>query len=177
MKAILIKTLTASKNIDALNRSFKSDSDLDNGSVFQMGDLSTLSDESQVYTVEAPEDGALSGLWMAASPVDVIVTDALGNEYKPGINNPGAFTNVAGKVFSGFKPEVGDLITLSGDGIDGTAADYVIAVDGETKLAFAAAAGDGLSFKVEETTYISVAGINGIGSQRVVAYKLRCLAN
>ena len=177
MKAILVKTLTASKNIDALNRSFKSETDLDNGSVFQMGDLSTENGESQVYTVEAPATGSLSGLWMAASPVDVIITDALGNEYKPGINNPGAFTNVAGLVFSGFKPEAGDLITLSADGIDGDADDYVVAVNGENKLAFASAAGDGLTFKVEETTYISVAGINGIGSQRVVAYKLRCLAN
>lgn len=179
MNAILVKTLTASKNIDALNASFKYEQDLPNGSVFQLGALSTDDGESQVYEPVAPATGSLSGLWMAANPIDVIITDALGNQYKPGINNPGAYTNVANVVFSGFKPQVGDIIILSADGISGSIStnQYVVAANGATKLAFAAAAIEGLSFHIEETTYISVAGINGIGSERVTAYKLRCVAN
>ena len=45
------------------------------------------------------------------------------------------------------------------------------------RLKFASAAVEGLSFKVVETTYISIAGVNAIGSQRVTAYLLECVAN
>ena len=39
------------------------------------------------------------------------------------------------------------------------------------------AAGTGLSFAVVETTYISIGGATPIGSQRVPAYLLECVAN
>lgn len=176
-KTILIPTLTAAKNIDSLNRSFIAAVDLDNGNVFGKGDLSTDTDKTQVYEVETPATGALTGLYMAFSPEDVVLTDDLGNQYKVGTLDPRAFTNKAGVVFSGFKPQVGDLVLMSADGIDGTADDYAVAADGEVKLAFASAAIAGLSFKVVETTYISVASASNIGTQRVPAYLLECVAN
>lgn len=176
-KTILIPTLTAAKNIDSLNRSFIAEVDLDNGSVFGKGDLSTDADKTQVYEVETPATGALTGLYMAFSPEDVVLTDDLGNQYKVGTLDPRAFTNKAGVVFSGFKPQAGDLVLMSADGISGDAADYAVAADGENKLAFADAAIEGLSFKVIETTYISVASASNIGTQRVPAYLLECVAN
>ena len=177
-KAILIPTLTAAKNVDSYNRSFKSTSaDIDNGNVFGKGDLSTATGESQVYTVSTPATGSLSGLWMAFTAEDVVLTDDLGNQFKVGTLDPRAFTNVKGTVFSGFQPQVGDLVLISADGISGVANDFAIAVDGSTKLAFNDAAGAGLSFKVVETTYISVASANNIGSQRVTAYLLECVQN
>lgn len=176
-KSILIPTLVAAKNIDSYNRSFKGEADIDNGNVFVKGDLSVLADESQVYAAEAPATGSLSGLWMAFTAEDVVLTDDLGNQFKVGTLDPRAFTNKAGTVFSGFKPQAGDLILISADGIEGDAADYAVAVDGEYKLAFADEAIEGLSFKVVETTYISVASANNIGSQRVAAYLLECVAN
>lgn len=176
-KSILIPTLTAAKNIDALNRSFVAEADLDNGNVFVKGDLSTEAGESQVYEATTPATGSLSGLWMAYSPEDVVLTDALGNQFKVGNLDPRAFTNTAGVVFSGFKPQVGDLVLISADGIEGEAAAYAVAAAGSNKLKFAAAAVEGLSFKVVETTYISVASANNIGSQRVTAYLLECVAN
>ena len=174
-KSILVPTLTAAKNIDALNRSFVGAVDLDNGNVFEKGELSTNVNESQVYNAVAPT--TLSGLWMAFSPEDVVLTDGLGNQFKVGTLDPRAFTNTAGVVFSGFKPQVGDLVLVSADGISGEANSYAVAANGTNKLAFAAEAISGLSFKVVETTYISVASANNIGSQRVTAYLLECVAN
>lgn len=178
-KAILVPTLTAAKNVDIFNRSFVSTADLDNGNVFSKGELSTDASESQVYQTVTPATGSLNDLWMAFTAEDVVLTDDLGNQFKVGNLDPRAFTNTAGTVFSGFKPQVGDLIVLSADGINGTIDDetYVVAANGSSKLAPAAAAIDGLSFKIVETTYISVASANAIGSQRVPAYLLECVAN
>lgn len=174
-KSILIPTLTTAKNVDALNRSFIGEVDLDNGNVFGKGELSANANESQVYEATAPAE--LTGLWMAYSPEDVVLTDGLGNQFKVGTLDPRAFTNTAGVVFSGFKPQVGDLVLISADGIEGEAAAYAVAAAGSNKLKFAADAVEGLSFKVVETTYISVASANNIGSQRVTAYLLECVAN
>lgn len=175
-KSILIPTLTTAKNVDALNRSFIGEVDLDNGNVFGKGELSASANESQVYEATTPEE-ELTGLWMAYSPEDVVLTDGLGNQFKVGTLDPRAFTNTAGVVFSGFKPQVGDLVLISADGIAGEAAAYAVATAESNKLSFAAAAIEGLSFKVVETTYISVASANNIGSQRVTAYLLECVAN
>ena len=115
---------------------------------------------------------------MAFSPEDVVLTDDLGNQFKVGTLDPRAFTNRANVVFSGFKPQVGDLVLISADGISGgTAKAYAVATNGSSVLAFADNAISGLSFKVVETTYISVASANNIGSQRVTAYLLECVAN
>ena len=118
-KSILIPTLIAAKNIDSLNRSFVSTVDLDNGNVFGKGELSTNSNESQVYKTVTPATDSLSGLYMAFSPEDVVLTDDLGNQFKVGTLDPRAFTNRANVVFSGFKPQVGDLVLISADGISG----------------------------------------------------------
>lgn len=178
-KTILIPTLTAAKNIDALNRSFVSTVDLDNGNIFVKGELSTNAGEGQVYQAETPTTGNLSGLWMAYSPEDVVITDELGNQFKIGNLDPRAFTNKANVVFSGFKPQVGDLIMITADGIEGEISgnEYLIAADSKVKLTPNASAIEGLSFKIIETTYISVASANNIGSQRVTAYLLECVAN
>lgn len=176
-RSILIPTLVAAKNVDSYNRSFVSTVDLDNGNVFGKGELSTNANESQVYTAETPATGSLTGLYMAFSAEDVVLTDELGNQFKVGTLDPRAFTNRANVVFSGFKPQVGDLVLISADGITGDANNYAVATNGSTILTFADAAIDGLSFKVVETTYITVASANNIGSQRVTAYLLECVAN
>ena len=178
-KSILIPELTAAKNIDTLNRSFIAEVDLDNGNVFGKGELSTNANESQVYETAQPATGSLSDLWMAYSPEDVILTDELGNQYKVGNLDPRGFTNKAGLVFSGFKPQKGDIITISADGVNGTvdSEEYLVASNESYLLTPNATAIDGLSFKIIETTYISVASANSIGSQRVTAYKLECVAN
>ena len=177
MKTVLVPTLTAAKNIDIYNASFISASAVQNGSVFGKG--AQTDNGSQVYNITTPATGSLSGLWMAFSPEDTVITDAAGNQYKPGINNPQTFENIANVPFSGFKPQVGDLVLMTAEGFSNVIGSntYAVAKNGQMTLEFAAAAITGLSFKVVETSYISIAGVNAIGSQRVPAYLLECVAN
>ena len=171
-KIVLIPSLVAAKNVDSYNASFIAETDIDNGMVFAAGDYS----DEQVYDVAAI--GAdLHNIYMAFSPEDTIITDAMGNEYKIGINDPRTFTNVAGKVFSAYRPQVGDKILISAEGIEGTADDYAVVATGENKLQYAAAAVDGLSYKVlNADDYMSIGGATNIGSQRVAAVLLECVA-
>ena len=172
MKTVLMPTLVAAKNVDSLNASFiDEENDYENGAIIAAGDYS----KEQVYEVAAVS--ALHNLFMVFSPEDTIITDAAGNEYKIGINDPRTFTNVKGKVFSAYIPQVGDKILISAEGIEGTADDFAVAAAGESKLQFASAAVDGLSYKVlDDSAYISIGGASNIGSQRVAAYLLECVA-
>ena len=177
MNTVLEQTLTAAKNIDTLNGSFIHTADLPNGSVFTKGDKSS----AQVYEVADVEAGALDNLWMASNPVDVVLTDAIGNQYKPGILDPRAFTNKSGLVFSAFKPQKGDLITMTSEGFT-NAYDaqntYANVTANSNKLTFGQTqTADALSFKVVEVTYISIASASALGSQRVPAYLLECVHN
>lgn len=172
MKTVLVPSLVAAKNIDSLNASFiDASNDYENGAIIAAGDYS----KEQVYEVAAVS--GLHNLFMVFSPEDTIITDAAGNEYKIGINDPRTFTNVKGKVFSAYRPQVGDKILISAEGIEGTADDFAVAAAGESKLQFASAAVDGLSYKVlDDSAYISIGGASAIGSQRVAAYLLECVA-
>ena len=60
MKAVLIPTLTAAKNVDIYNGSFIATTDLDNGNVFAKGDLTESG--SQVYKAGQPITGKLFAL-------------------------------------------------------------------------------------------------------------------
>ena len=115
-------------------------------------------------------------------PVPVSLTQdttyfALPKKTKIGINDPRTFTNVAGKVFSAYRPQVGDKILISAAGIEGTADDYAVVATGENKLQYASAAVEGLSYKVlNSSDYISIGGATNIGSKRVEAILLDCVA-
>lgn len=172
MKTVLMPTLVAAKNVDSLNASFiDTENDIENGAIIAAGDYS----DEQVYEVADVEE--LHNLFMVFSPEDTILTDGAGNEYKIGINDPRTFTNVKGKVFSAFRPQVGDKVLISAEGIEGDAAEFAVAEAGKNKLQFGGAAVDGLSFKVlKDDAYISIGGATAIGSQRVAAYLLECVA-
>lgn len=83
-----------------------------------------------------------TGVWMAYSPE--VVTVVSGTKKYKGINpDPREFTNLSGEVFSAFKPQVGDIITITADGIGTTAIGtntYAVAKNGQYKLDWAAAA-------------------------------------
>lgn len=172
-KIVLIPSLVAAKNIDSLNQSFlDASNDYDNGMVFNAGAYDAA---SQTYAPAAISD--LHNVFMAFSPEDTIITDSMGNEYKIGINDPRTFTNVKGKVFSAYRPQVGDKILISADGIEGTADDFAVVAAGESKLQYASAAVSGVSYKVlDDSAYISIGGATNIGSQRVSAILLECVA-
>ena len=111
-------------------------------------------------------------------PEVVIVTAADGTEYK-GINaDPRNFYTVAGRTFTAFKVQLGDIVTL-------TAAAFANAIAGNTfanpsdataLLTWGAAAtASSTAFKLVGTTTISI-GSGTLGStQRVDAYQLQCV--
>lgn len=83
-----------------------------------------------------------TGMWMAYSPEIVTVVSATGKKYKGLTPDPREFTNISGEVFSAFKPQVGDIITLTAEAITGTKGSntFVVAANGAYTLAWASAA-------------------------------------
>lgn len=172
-RTVMVPTLVAAKNVDSLNASFiDADKDHNNGEIIAAGNYG----KDQVY--ETAEVTDLHNLYMVFSPEDTIITDAMGNEYKIGIQDPRNFTNVKGRVFSAFRPQVGDKVLLTAEAFDAEVTDdYAVAEAGKNTLKVANAPVDGLSFKIiDKETYVSIGGATAIGSQRVAAYLLECVA-
>lgn len=92
------------------------------------------------YQLEVVDNS--SNLWMAYSPE--VVTVVSGTKKYKGINpDPRDFTNLSGEVFTAFKPQVGDIITITADGIGDTPIGtntYAVAKNGQYKLDWASAA-------------------------------------
>jgi len=157
---------------------FTHTADIDNGTVFVKGALSTVADESEVFTLSLPSAGTgLTNLYMAfTSPLNMVV-GADGNEYRMGDLNPKNFTNYDGYVFNGFRLTVGDRIKITADGLGGTMGTntYVVATAGTGKLTWASAAVSGVSLKLVKTDFFPIPE-GGIGSQRTVAYVFEVVA-
>jgi hypothetical protein len=175
---ILIPSAIAAKNVDSFNRSAICASDLDNGNAFILGTKSTTSGEAEVWTATVPNSGtALTGLWMAYGGDEVVLTDS---RYKGIDPDPRNFYNLATKVFSAFKPQLGDIIVATADCFYGTKASasytHVNASNaGGFELEWGTSqTGSVLSFKYLATTYISI-GTGAIDNQRVVAYEMECV--
>ncbi len=92
------------------------------------------------YELECVDNS--TGLWMAYSPE--IVTVVSGTKKYKGINpDPRDFTNLEDEVFTAFKPQVGDIITVTADGVGATALGsntFAVAKDSQYKLDWAASA-------------------------------------
>lgn len=105
-----------------------------------IADGSIGTQRTTAYEFEVADNS--TGLWMAYSPEIVTVVTASGKKYK-GINpDPRDFTNLSGEVFDAFKPVVGDILTITAEGITGTKGTntYVVAKDGQYTLDWASAA-------------------------------------
>lgn len=172
---LIIPRKIAAKNVDSFNRSGVSASAYENGSVGNFLTKSATAGEGEVWTMTAPATGALSNLWMVWEP-EVVLTDS---KYKGIDPDPRNFVNPIGKIFSAFKLQLGDLITMTADAVTGTKSTntFVVATDGAQKLTWASAAVSGVSLKLIEDDYISI-GLGSIGTQRVAAYlfEVRALA-
>lgn len=170
---VLIQNKVQASDIDALNRSVKCASAVENGMVFNLLTRSAVSGEEEVWVATAPATSYLSNLWMAYEP-EIVLTDG---KYKGLDPDPRNFYVPAGTVFSAFQPKLGDVITLTSDVITGTigANTFVVATNADFQLNWGASAVSGLSLKLIETTYISIA-TGSIGSQRVTAYKFEVVA-
>lgn len=178
---VLIPAAVAATNVDSFNRSVvdssSAPSDIDNGFVFDLSGKSTASGESEVFSLaQATTASTLDGMWMAYSGDEIVLTDA---RYKGLDPDPRHFFNAAGKVFSAYKPQVGDIIQLTAEALDtgaGAESAFAVAAAGSWKLAWAASVGAGLSYKYLRTSFISL-GTGAIDTQRVAAYEFECVAN
>jgi hypothetical protein len=173
---VLIPNAIMAKDIDSLNRTVVEAADIDNGSVLVMGARSTTAGNGEVFEVSQPASGSLTGLWMAYSGDEIVVTNSQYKGYDP---DPRNFFNASGKPFSAYKPMLGDIILVTGDALTGTytsgTSTHVNATDGTYKLTWGASQTSSvLSYKLLEVSYISLA-TGAINNQRVTAYVLECV--
>jgi hypothetical protein len=173
---ILIPEAIAATNVDSFNRSVVDAAAIDNGWIMAMGTKSTTAGLSEVFEVSQPVTGALTGNWMAYSGDEVVVTDA---RYKGIDPDPRNFFNAANKVFSAYKPQLGDIILLTDEALGGSysagSTTHINATDQAWKLTWGASQTSSvLSYKLLAVKYISLA-TGAIDTQRVTAYEFECV--
>lgn len=164
----------AGKNVDAYNHTFKSDADdIENGSVFTMGDL-VVEDGNEIYKAVKPATANLKkATYIAASPIRVVTELADGSKFVDLTMNPKAFINKAGQPIDGVLLQRGDKIRLSKEAVGGSKGSnkFIVATDSQYKLQWAASEAEGaLSLAlVNDKVYFSIP-TGEIGSQRAEAY-------
>ena len=168
--AVLVPNMIAAMNIDSLNRSAQSASDVDNGNIVIL--TSRVSGQPEVFTAVVPSTAnGLTGVWIAYDP-EIVLTAA---KYKGIDPDPRNYYNEIGKTFSVFKPQIGDIITLTAEALAGskdanTFANATDTTGGLKPLWGATQTASVFSLKLLATTYISIAD-GSIGNQRVTAYQ------
>lgn len=174
---ILIQRAVAAKNVDSLNRSAVHATEaFDNGNVLSLGAISTTDGEGEVFSAAVPATATLAALWMVYTPE--VVTTVSGTKKFKGIDiDPQDFEVPALSVMDVFKPQIGDILTMTADGLAGTQSTntFVVATDASKKLTWASAAISGLSLKLLGADYISLPS-GTIGTQRVAAFKFEVAA-
>lgn len=174
---ILIQRKVAAKNIDSLNRSAVHASvDFDNGNVLSLSGLSTTEGEGEVFSAVVPATATLGALWMCYTP-EVVVTVSGTKKFRGIDVDAQDFYVPALSVMDVFKPQIGDILTLTADGLAGSKSSntFVIAADGVQKLTWNASAISGLSLKLLGDDYISLAP-GTIAGQRITAYRFEVVA-
>jgi hypothetical protein len=174
---VIVQNRVAALNVDAYNRPAWYTSALANGSVFRLDSLASLTG-SEVWLVSAPsgDSSTLNNLWMAYSP-EIVITTSGTKQYKGIDPDPQDFTNSASLVFDAFKPQVGDIITMTGDCFANSVSTYANAVSGSTNLTWGSTqTASALSLKLLDSTYISKPD-GTISTGRVTAYKCVVVAN
>lgn len=178
---VFIPRQIGAMNVDIWNRHAISGSavgDLDNGSVVRLTGKSTDPDKFEVWETALVSNAATDVLWMAYS----------GEEFMPGkqpsleADNVKYFTNEEGKVFSVYRPQVHDIITLNADAINeakSTGDLYLVPKKDQKKLSWSSTSGSGLCYKYIQDTTITFGGTSGFNthftSGREDAYIFECI--
>ena len=171
--AILIQNDVMAKDVGSLNRSAKSAAVMENGYLVSLTAKETGVGETDLWTVAQPTTGDLYGLWMVAAP-EVVIT---ASKYKGLDPDPRNFDIPIGDPVDCFKPMVGDIFTLTADGISGSVDTHIVAANAAWIPAWASAvAAATFSAILIKTTTISI-GLGTIASQKVVAYEFEVLDN
>jgi len=173
---VIVQDKVAAQNVDAYVRPVKSASALENGFVFRLETLSSTSGETEVWVATAPATAApgLTHLWMLAEP-EVVLT---ASKYKGLDPDPRNFILPIGEIGTAVKIQIGDIVTFSEDGLTGTKSTntFVNATNADFQLTWGATqTASVVSFRLMETKTLSI-GLGSIGTQRITAYKMECLA-
>lgn len=168
--SILIAGDIAAKNVNSLNKFGKASVAVENGHVVALGNKSNVKGENDVYNVNVPATDTLASdiFYMVNEPVNVLVN----GKYAGLTDDPREFNIPAGKIFSMFKPLVGDEKIITADGLAGTKGSntYVAPANGTTKLTWTNdISGVSLAYKYVGDTFVSV------GSEKVTAYRFICV--
>lgn len=170
---VLVPNKIAAMNIDSFNRSAVSASAVENGNIVVLSAKSATAGEGEVWTAAVPStSNGLTGVWIAYEP-ELVLTAA---KYKGLDPDPRNFRNEIGSIFSVFKPQLGDILTLTADNFSAAFSSntHANATDstGGLKLVWGnSQTGSVFSVKYLNTTYISL-GTGAINSQRVTAYQV-----
>jgi len=175
--AIAVLDRVQSTDIDSYNRTGVSSVDFDNGWVAQLLTQSATAGKTETWvaTIPTTANSGLKNLWMAYSP-EVVSVISGSNVFKGIDVDPQHFYTVAGDYIDYFKPQVGDIITLTADALGGTKASalyvQVDATNNVYKLTWGTVSTvAGLSLKWLKTTTISKPAGAISGSDQVVAYQ------
>jgi len=175
LHTVLVPSKIAAKNVDAWVRPVVAQQNMDNGYVFSLLSQSTGS-AVECWIPTVPTTGSLSGLWMALEPELPFAT--AGTNVYNGLGTVADFYTSASRVFTAFKPQVGDLITVTADAFTSgrvpTSGQYAVAANGVFTLTVQGTSGAGQSWALKATTYIPSAD-GTIGSGRLTAYRLECV--
>jgi len=166
--SVLIAGEIAAKNIDSLNKFGKANFAVENGHVVALGNRSDVKGENDVYNVNVPATATLATdiFYMVNEPVNVLVN----GKYSGLTDDPREFNIPAGKVFTMYKPMVGDEVVITVNGIDGNKNDYIAPAVGNTKLTWTDNISNvSLAYKHVGDTFVS------IGNERVDAYRFICV--
>ena len=168
--SVLIAGAIAAKHTDAFVKSAKCDGAVENGNIVRLTEVSTASGENEVYVCTTPTSGSLDTdvFYMVNDPVNVLVS----SKYAGLTDDPRDFNIAASKVFSVYKPMVGDEIVVSEDGFTGTRTSetHAIPADGDLQLNWSSTISSvSLAYLYLEEYSIPV------GSVRLTGYKLLCV--
>lgn len=175
---VIIKEQYAAYNVDSYNRTVVCEEDVDNGCVFKLTSYSQNDGEKYVWTAEqaAATD---TGLWMATSPEVVTINPMDGVEIRNVISDPRAFTNIAGNMIDAIKLMPGDIVSMTGAGIDGIEEEtntYLVPDTTGYKLKVATAAGTGLALKKIGTSRLHI-GNAALVKAPVTTYEFEVVNN
>lgn len=174
--SVLVAGAIQASNVDSLNKFAKCTTDaLENGNVVKLGNLSSTDGEDEVYLAATPATSTLDTdiFYIVNEPVNVL-TDS---KYRGLNDDPTNFNIASGTVFTCFKPEIGDEIVISEDGLAGTKStnDYVIPADDTASLTWSASTSSvSMAFELIESTTIEVPA-STFYDRKKTAYKFRCV--
>ncbi len=172
---VMLPKMVAAMNVDSLTRNAKISADIDNGWCVYLSGVTGTSGENEVWAAVQPASGTIGALWMVDGE-GIVLTDSKYKGINPNIQD---FYTPSGKVFTVFKPQVGDIISLSAECLGGTKSTntFVVGTNADYKLNWAAAAVSGLSLKLVSTDYYSLPLTGAIAeTQRQTIYRFEVVA-